>query len=96
MNYSMKPGCEYSTWSEHSSWKSFYHEEGGPYSSGPSKTSQKLALWYPGVHTDWPYLALLGITQNQIQEHYQCSDAEAVVAYSYVFQFLLDVESRFV
>jgi hypothetical protein len=91
----MKPGCEYSSWNEHSTWKSFYHEEGHSNGSGPSKTSQKLALWYPGVITDWPYLALLGITLQDIIDHYQCTQEEAMKAMEYIFHFQVDVESRF-
>lgn len=93
--FEINPHCEYANWNENSSWKAFYHEEAYPSGSGPSKTSQKLALWYPGNETDWPYIALVGITQDQIQLHYDCSCAEAVLAMSYIFEFILDVEARF-
>ena len=94
-SFIMKPGCQYSDWSEHSSWKAFYHEELGPTGSGPSKTSQKLALWYPGVQTDWPYIALFSLNTLDIIEHYQCTPEEALKAQQYIGQFLLDVEARF-
>lgn len=94
--YSIKPGCEYARWNANSSWCSFYHEEGHSTGSGPSKTSQKLALWYPGVTTDWPYLALLSISVLDIIDHYQCSEDEARKAMEYIMHFLYDVEKRFV
>lgn len=96
MMYEMKRDCEYSNWSASSSWKAFYHEEGYSSGSGPSKTSQKLALWYPGAQTDWPYLALLTISVQDLIDHYQCSEEEARKAMSYVLHFIYDVEKRFV
>lgn len=101
MNAISKPGCEYSSWTPTSPWKSFYHEESGPHASGPSKYSQSLALWYPGVHTNWPYIELKSLYSRpnlftEIMFHYDCSYVDAMLAVSYINQFLKDVEKRFV
>jgi hypothetical protein len=94
--YAIKPRCEYARWNATSSWKAFYHEELYASGSGPSKTSQKLALWYPGQLDDWPYITLLNITEAQLVDHYHCTPEEAKEALEYIFKFILDVEARFV
>lgn len=95
-HYAMKPGCEYARWNKDSSWKAFYHEENYATGSGPSKESQKLALWYPGICTDWPYIAIKGILPSQLKAHYNCNDDEIQAALDIIHEFVTDVESRFV
>jgi hypothetical protein len=96
MHYAIKQGCQYSRFYTDSAWCAFYHDEGYSSGSGPSKTSQKLALWYKTQYTDWPYLGLKGMTTADIQNHYHCSDEELIQAVSYIALFFKDVEKRFV
>lgn len=95
-HYSIKPGCHYAKYTPESPWYSFYHDEMYSSGSGPSKSSQKLALWYNNTCTDWPYLGLKGLTAEDIQSHYDCTFAELAEALNYIKQFYADVEKRFV
>jgi hypothetical protein len=96
MHYAIKQGCHYSKFSPDSAWYSFYHDDTYSSGSGPSKTSQKLALWHNNLCTDWPYLGLKGMRPEDIQNHYKCSDIELAFALCYIEQFFVDVEERFV
>lgn len=96
MHYSIHHGCHYSKYSPDCPWNSFYHDEMYSSGSGPSKSSQRLALWYNNNTTDWSYLGLKGLLPVDIQNHYGCTDTELEQALGFVEQFYKDVEKRFV
>jgi hypothetical protein len=96
MHYAIKHGCHYSKYSPESSWYSFYHDEVYSSGSGPSKSSQRLALWHRNLCVDWPYLGLKGMLPQDIQNHYHCSDAELAHALIIIDRFYRDVERKFV
>jgi len=79
-----------------SPWRSFWHKEGYSTGSGPSKDSQKLALWHDNKCADWSYIALKGMSREFIQTFYKCSDVELVEAESIIVRFFYDVDRRFV
>ena len=76
----------YSRWSN-SVWYSFYNG-----SSGDTRDSQVLSLWYDMEHTiDWTYADLQDVTAANIVDVYKCTDAQADEAMRYIAYFMQDV-----
>lgn len=81
----------YSRWGN-SNWYAFYNA-----SSGYTKASQVLSLWYAGEKgiTDWEYSDFDDINVYDLMKHYNCTIEEAIEAMTYIQQFKKDVEEEF-
>ena len=80
----------YSRWGG-SAWYSFYN-----CSSGETRDTQVLSLWYSMQHTiDWLYADLEDVTLEKIVEMYECTHAEAEEAMQYIAYFMQDVEEDY-
>jgi len=83
----------YSRWSN-SNWYSFWNT-----SSGETKESQVLSLWYCGSDElrDYQYSELLEITPNLLKSEYdvKIKKSEIFEALGYIHQFIEDVDKEF-
>lgn len=80
----------YSRWGS-SVWYSFYN-----CSSGDSRDSQVLSLWYGMEHTiDWTYADLQDVTAANLIDVYKCTNAEADEAMQYIVCFMQDAAEEY-
>ena len=87
----------YSRWGG-SVWYSFYNS-----SSGDTKDTQVLSLWYDMEHTiDWTYADLQDIMEQPVHkiadyivEMYKCNYADATEAIEIIGWFMADVEEDY-